>query len=47
MYQEDQDHNWDREPGREEEKPRRGGILKKAAWITAGALQTCLRNFIP
>ena len=38
MYQEDQDHNWDREPGREEEKPRRGGILKKAAWITAGAL---------
>ncbi len=38
MYQEDQDHNWDREPGREEETPRRGGILKKAAWITAGAL---------
>ena len=37
MYQEDQDHNWDREPGREEETPRRGGILKKAAWITAGA----------
>lgn len=38
MYQEDQGHNWDREPGREEETPRRGGILKKAAWITAGAL---------
>lgn len=38
MYQEDQDHNWDREPGRGEETPRRGGILKKAAWITAGAL---------
>lgn len=38
MYQEDQDHNWDREPGREEETPRRGGILKKATWITAGAL---------
>lgn len=38
MYQEDQDHNWDREPGREEETPRRGGILKKVAWITAGAL---------
>ena len=38
MHQEDQDHNWDREPDREEETPRRGGILKKAAWITAGAL---------
>lgn len=38
MYQEDQGHNWDREPGREEETPRRRGILKKAAWITAGAL---------
>lgn len=36
MYEEDKDRNWNREP--EEERPKKGGILKKAAWITAGAL---------
>ena len=36
MYEEDKDRNWNREP--EEERPEKGGILKKAAWITAGAL---------
>ena len=35
MYEEDKDRNWNREP--EEERPKKGGILKKAAWITAGA----------
>ena len=42
MYEEDKDRNWNREP--EEERPKKGGILKKAAWITAGALLfgTCL-----
>ncbi len=34
MYEEDKDRNWNREP--EEERPKKGGILKKAAWITAG-----------
>ena len=36
MYEEDKDRNWNREP--EEERPKKGGILKKAAWIIAGAL---------
>lgn len=38
MYEEDNDRNWNREGDREEDRPKKGGILKKAALITASAL---------
>ena len=38
MYQDQEEPNWNRKFEEEERQPKSGGIVKKAAWITAGAL---------
>ena len=43
MYEEDKDRNWNREP--EEERPKKGGILKKAASRPPAFLRICMPLF--